>query len=108
MMGKAMYSLDVPVIKGTSSILCLSRDVVAEKEPSACIKCGKCVSVCPGRVEPYLLADLAEARDEEKFLKNNGMECCECGCCSYVCPARRHLTQIIAGERKQLLAKKKK
>ena len=108
MMGKAMYSLDVPVVKGTSSILCLSRDVVAEKEPSACIKCGKCVSVCPGRVEPYLLADLAEARDEEKFLKNNGMECCECGCCSYVCPARRHLTQIIAGERKQLLAKKKK
>jgi electron transport complex protein RnfC len=108
MMGKAMYSLDVPVVKGTSSILCLSRDVVAEKEPSACIKCGKCVTVCPGRIEPYLLADLAEARDEEKFLKNSGMECCECGCCSYVCPARRHLTQIIAGERKQLLAKKKK
>jgi len=108
MMGKALFSLDIPVVKGTSSILALSRDAVAEKEPTACIKCGKCISVCPGRIQPNLLADLAEARDEDAFLKNSGMECCECGCCSYVCPARRHLTQTIAGTRKNLIAKKKR
>ena len=108
MMGKALYNLDVPVVKGTSAILALSRDVVAEKSPTACIKCGRCVTVCPGKIQPWLLADLSEAHDEEAFLKNSGMECCECGCCSYVCPARRHLTQTIAGTRKQLLAKKKR
>ncbi len=108
MMGKALYTLDVPVTKGTSAILCLSRDAVAESTPSQCIKCGKCVSICPGQVEPYLLADLAEAKDMDGFLKNNGMECCECGCCSYVCPAKRHLTQTIAGTRKQVLANRKR
>ena len=108
MMGKAMYSLDVPVMKGTSAILTLSRDAVAESTPSQCIKCGKCVSICPGRVQPNLLADLAEARDVEGFLKHDGMECCECGCCSFVCPAKRHLTQTIAGTRKQVLANRKK
>ncbi|MBR6171845.1 MAG: electron transport complex subunit RsxC [Eubacterium sp.] len=108
MMGKALYNLDVPVVKGTSAILALSKDVVAEKSPTACIKCGRCVTVCPGKIQPWLLADLSEAHDEEAFLKNSGMECCECGCCSYVCPARRHLTQTIAGTRKQLLAKKKR
>lgn len=108
MMGKALYTLDVPVVKGTSSILALSRDAVAESTPTQCIKCGKCVSICPGRVEPYLLADLAEAKDIDGFLKQNGMECCECGCCSYVCPAKRHLTQTIAGTRKQVLANRKR
>ena len=108
MMGKALYNLDIPVTKGTSAILALSKDAVADSTPSQCIKCGKCVSICPGQVEPYLLADLAEAKDIDNFLKNNGMECCECGCCSYICPAKRHLTQTIAGTRKQVLANRKR
>ena len=57
---------------------------------------------------PAGLEDLAEAKDIDNFLKNNGMECCECGCCSYVCPAKRHLTQTIAGTRKLVLASRKK
>ncbi len=108
MMGKALYELDVPVTKGTSAILALSKDAVADAKPSQCIKCGKCVSVCPGRIEPNLLMDLAEAKDLEGFQKYHGMECCECGCCSYVCPAKRHLTQTIAGTRKQVLANRKR
>ena len=108
MMGKALYSLDIPVTKGTSAILTLSHDDVAESEPSACIKCGRCIDICPGRVMPSELCDLAEHGRLDKFVEKGGMECCECGCCSYVCPAKRHLTQTIAGTRKTVLARKKK
>ncbi len=108
MMGKAVFSLDIPVTKGTSAILALSHDDVEEAVPSACIKCGRCIDICPGRVMPNKLADLAEHGKLDSFVDNGGMECCECGCCSYVCPAKRHLTQTIAGTRKIVLAKKKK
>lgn len=108
MMGKAIYTLDMPITKTNSAILAMTKDEVAEYESSACIRCGRCVSVCPGRVMPNMLGDLAEAGAIDEFLANNGMECCECGCCSYVCPAKRHLTQTIAGMRKNILANKKK
>ena len=108
MMGKAIYSLDIPITKSSSAILCLSQDEASEYEPSACIRCGRCVSVCPGRVMPNQLARLANAGEIDAFIKYNGMECCECGCCSYICPAKRPLTQVIAGTRKLVLANKKK
>ena len=108
MMGKAIYDTDLPVTKGSSAILCMTEDAVSEFEPSACIRCGKCVEVCPGRVMPVTLANAAERGDIDAFLKGEGMECCECGCCSYVCPAKRHLTQTIAGTRKLVLASRKK
>ncbi|MBQ9983164.1 MAG: electron transport complex subunit RsxC [Lachnospiraceae bacterium] len=108
MMGKAMFTLDVPIVKGSSALLCFREDIVSAIEPSNCIRCGRCVEVCPGRVMPNQLATMAEHGDIEGFLKYDGMECCECGCCSFVCPAKRHLTQIIAGTRKQILANKKK
>lgn len=108
MMGKAIYSTDIPATKSSSAILCMSKDEVAENEESPCIRCGRCISVCPGGVMPNVLAKLARQDDIEGFIKNNGMECCECGCCSYICPAKRHLTQTIAGTRKLILANKKK
>ena len=108
MMGKALFSLDVPATKGVSALLCMTHDEVADLEPSNCIRCGRCVDVCPGRIVPSMLASLAEHGDTEGFLAHNGMECCECGCCSYVCPAKRHLTQTIAGTRKSIIANKKK
>ena len=108
MMGFGIFDLDVPTTKTSSALLCLTKDDVSEMEPSACINCGKCVEVCPGRVVPRKLADYAEHYDEEAFVKNNGMECCECGCCSFVCPAKRPLTQVIKSMRKMQLAKRKK
>ena len=108
MMGFAIFELDVPTTKTASALLCLTRDEVSEMEPSACINCGRCLEVCPGRVMPNRLATLAEQHKEDEFVKNDGMECCECGCCSYVCPAKRQLTQNIKSMRKIVLGKRKK
>lgn len=108
MMGIPLISLDVPVVKTSSAILCMTKDEVAACEETACINCGRCVSVCPGRIIPAKLADYAKRHDKESFEKANGMECCECGCCSYICPAKRSLTQYIKSMRKMVLADRKK
>ena len=108
MMGNAMLNLEVPVIKTSSALLAFKKDTVSDEKTSACINCGRCVSVCPGRILPTRLALYADRQDKESFLKYHGMECCECGCCSYVCPAKRHLTQSIRSMRKILLAEQKK
>ena len=108
MMGFSMFTLNVPVTKTSSSILCFTKDEVAKYEPSACINCGRCVDACPSRLIPSRLADLAERHDEESFTKMEGMECMECGSCSYVCPAKRPLKQSIGSMRKIALANRRK
>lgn len=108
MMGFAMYDLHIPCVKTTSAFLCLEKDEVSEAQQTACINCGRCVSVCPGHVLPARLATFAEHGDMESFQKFDGMECCECGCCSYICPAKRPLTQSIKSMRKMVLASRRK
>lgn len=108
MMGFGLMDLNVPTTKTASALLCMSRDEVSRSKTTACINCGLCSEVCPGRIVPKILADYAEHGDEESFVKKNGMECCECGCCSYVCPAKRNLTQSIKSMRKIVLGKKKR
>lgn len=108
MMGFAMFTLDTPITKTSSSILCLTKDEVAEFEPSACINCGRCVEVCPSRITPSRLADYAERSQEDAFEKWHGMECVECGCCSYVCPAKRQLKQSIGSMKKMILGNRRK
>ena len=107
-MGFGIFDLDVPTTKTASALLCLLHDDVSSAQTTACINCGRCVEVCPGRVVPSLLADCAIHYDFDRFEKNNGLECCECGCCSYICPAKRPLTQAIKSARKMVLAEKKK
>ena len=108
MMGFAMFTLDTPITKTSSSILCMTNDAVAAQEPSACINCGRCVDACPSRIIPSRLADYAERFNEEAFVKWEGMECVECGCCSYVCPAKRQLKQSIGSMKKIVIANRKK
>ena len=110
MMGFALYDLHVPCTKTTSAFLFLEHDAVSEAQEiqTACINCGRCVSVCSGHVLPARLAKLAERGDMAGFEALDGMECCECGCCSYICPAKRPLTQSIKSMRKMVLASRRK
>ena len=108
MMGQALFDLSIPVSKTSSALTCLTKDQVAELEPTACIRCGRCVTVCPERVVPQKIMKAAERHDLDAFVKLNGMECCECGCCAYICPARRPLTQAFKEMRKAVMASRKK
>ena len=108
MMGFAMFTLDVPVTKTSSSILSFLKDPVKGLDETACINCGRCVEACPSRIIPSRLADYAQHHDDAAFEKMNGMECVECGSCSYVCPAKRPLKQAIGSMRKIVLANRRK
>ena len=108
MMGFAMYSLNVPVTKNTSSLLAFMKDTVKESAESPCIRCGRCSEACPENLLPAKLATLARRGAMEEFQKNYGMECVECGCCSFVCPAKRQITQSIKSMRKMVMAARKK
>ena len=108
MMGFAMVSAEAPVTKTSSSILAFKEDIVSKSVETACINCARCVDVCPSRIIPSRLADLAQRHDEKAFVAMNGLECVECGSCSYVCPAKRPLKQAIGSLRKIALANKRK
>ncbi len=96
MMGFAMFGLDVPTTKTSSSLLCMSQDeAAAEKLQTACINCGRCVEACPEQLIPSRLAKFSDKGLSEEFEKWHGLECVECGSCSFACPAKRQLAQSI-------------
>jgi electron transport complex protein RnfC len=95
MMGKAISDMEVSVIKGCSGIVIMPEKESKRKEPDACIRCAKCLSVCPIGLEPYLLMALSERSIYDRLEKENVTDCIECGCCSYTCPANRPLIDYI-------------
>ncbi len=95
MMGPTVSRLDVPIVKGTSGVLVMSRGEVAQREEMACIRCGRCVDNCPVRLVPTRIAHAAKARDIAMALENDLMACIECGCCTYVCPSKIPLVQYM-------------
>lgn len=95
MTGLAQFNLDVPVVKCTAGITVLPEDLVTYQEPLACIKCARCVDVCPAyllplRLEAYAMKDMWETADEY-----GAMDCIECGSCRYICPSKRDLLAWI-------------
>ena len=95
MMGKALTSTEVPICKGTNSVTILSDDEARRKEPQPCIRCAKCVGVCPMGLEPYLLAKLSEVKNWERAESEDIESWIECGSCQYTCPAHRPLLDNI-------------
>jgi len=96
MMGFAQWSLDVPVVKGTSGILVFTEDeYVSSEEYFACIRCGSCIDVCPMGLNPSMLSILSEKGRYEETKEYNLFDCFECGSCAYVCPSSRPIVQFI-------------
>lgn len=87
MMGKAITTLDVPIVKGSSGILIMDDGESNRKPESACIRCSKCTTVCPMGLEPYLLSKASKLGNYEMAEKEMLMDCIECGSCQFTCPA---------------------
>ncbi len=95
MMGKAVTSIDTPITKGTSGILIMSKEDAVRSEVKNCIRCSKCVGVCPMGLEPYLIEKLAAIENFEACETEGAFDCIECGSCSYTCPSNRPLLDYI-------------
>jgi electron transport complex protein RnfC len=95
MMGKALNSTDIPVVKGTSGVVLLPSGESKRSEMVACIRCAKCISACPQNLEPFLLMKLAEKGLFERAEQERITDCMECGSCSYSCPSGRPALDYI-------------
>lgn len=95
MMGRAMSNTAAPVTKGTSGILLMAADKSLRANPTSCISCAKCVSVCPMGLEPYLIARMSKLMLWDRLEVERVTDCIECGCCSYTCPAALPLLDNI-------------
>ena len=95
MMGIAQSDLDVPVIKATNSVLCLLKDENGAAENPVCLRCGKCVSVCPMRLQPLYMYRFTNANRVEELQRLNLMDCMECGSCAFTCPGKLPLVEVF-------------
>lgn len=110
MMGFALGSLEVPVVKTTNGLTCLVEDGVelARKRVTHCLGCGRCTTVCPTGLLPGLMADAARKGDYERYEKKlYGLECVACGSCTYICPANRPLTETFKRVKAEIMAQKR-
>ncbi|MBQ0072357.1 MAG: RnfABCDGE type electron transport complex subunit C [Spirochaetales bacterium] len=111
MMGRAIASLDEPVVKATNGCVVMGKEEAVVLEPSACIHCGKCVEACPLNLNPVAYSDALDIEDEEKrafvLQKEDLMTCMECGCCGFVCPAHRPLVANNRAGKKFLRGRRK-
>ena len=95
MMGKALTSTEVPITKGSSGILIMPEEIAKRGKLEPCIRCSKCVSVCPMGVSPYLLSTVSDKAIWDRAEEEKIMDCIECGSCSFTCPANRPLLDYI-------------
>ena len=95
MMGAAQSDLAVPVVKATNSILCLLKDVNGAAENPVCLRCGKCVSVCPMRLQPLYMYRFTNAGRVDELNRMNLMDCMECGSCAFTCPGKLPLVETF-------------
>lgn len=107
MMGVAQSDLSVPVIKATNSILCLLKDQNGAAENPVCLRCGKCVGVCPMRLQPLYLYRFTNAGRVDELQRMHLLDCMECGSCAYTCPGKLPLVETFR-KGKQMVREAKK
>jgi len=95
MMGKALTTLEIPVVKGMSGVVIMPEGEAKRPNAYNCIRCGKCISACPMGLEPYLIALMSEQNKFESCEGERVMDCMECGSCSFTCPSGRPLLDMI-------------
>ena len=101
-MGVAQKDLDAPVVKATNSVLCLLKDENGAADNPVCLRCGKCISVCPMRLQPLYMYRYVKTEDLKKLDKLNLMDCMECGSCAYTCPGKLPLVEKFRIGKKML------
>ena len=102
MMGFAQSDLDVPVVKATNSILCLPKDKNGAAENPVCLRCGKCVGVCPMRLQPLYLYRYSKCENIRELERLNLMDCMECGSCAFTCPGKLPLVETFRMGKKMI------
>jgi electron transport complex protein RnfC len=108
MMGAAQLGLDIPATRGTSGVLLFCEGDIPLSPEGPCIRCGRCVRVCPARIMPTTIAAYARLDLIEEAESFGAMDCIECGCCTYTCPAAIALVQAIRYGKGAILAKRRK
>ena len=95
MMGRAMSTVEAPLVKGSGGFVMMPEEDSLRNEVSPCVRCCKCVAACPMCLEPYLLQTLGEYDMPEEAKEAGVMNCMECGCCNYTCPSNRPIVDYI-------------
>ena len=108
MMGVALANIDVPANKGTSGILCFTEKEAHIDNMQNCIRCAKCVSVCPAFLQPVYISAHSLKDNFEKAEEYRALDCIECGSCSFICPSKRPLLQSIRVAKREILANRRK
>ena len=102
MMGFAQSDLSVPVVKATNSILCLCRDENGVAENPVCLRCGKCVGVCPMGLQPLYMARYSKVGNVKELKRLHLLDCMECGSCAFTCPGKLPLVELFRKGKMQL------
>ena len=102
MMGHAQYDMSAPIGKGTNAILAFCEKEERTVDFPTCIRCGKCVSVCPMRLQPVFLYQYERAGMLSELEEAHILDCIECGCCAYICPGRLHLVQSFRAGKQRI------
>ena len=102
MMGFAQSDLTVPVIKATNSVLCLLKDRNGAAENPVCLRCGKCVAVCPMKLQPLYMYRFTNSEQLDQLNRLNLMDCMECGSCAFTCPGKLPLVETFRKGKKLL------
>lgn len=108
MMGMAIYSDEVPVLKGTNGLLAFAEKQPLHIQDPRCIRCGRCVESCPMQLVPTYIYQSVMAGNMDECKTYNPLDCIECGVCSYICPAKLPLTQGIRVAKQKILAANRK